>query len=336
MNSTQFDSIVSVFKTLQTFKTGFKARAYKSAIQKLNQYRSKHGKSMFSLLRTLPSLLQDIGFKSKSKMFEKCLEIIETGTLQELTKYTDSPDQQFIKLLTEYAYGIGHKKAQELVNKHDIHSIEELRASAEEIQENGRPLLNNLQQIGLRYIEDLQTRIPHKEVKRFDKYCGTKIKELEKRGLTIHYLVAGSYRRKAPTSGDIDILLCMETTGNKRKPSLRKIVAQLGDCICDTLTLGTKKFHGLIRHPDYPELPARRIDIMCTTPEVYPYAVLHFTGSGVHNITMRQRANELNYTLNEYGLWHTENLDKLVNPAIRTEEEIFQELSMDYVTPECR
>ena len=112
MNSTQFDSIVSVFTTLQTFKTGFKARAYKSAIQKLNQYRSKHGKSMFSLLRKLPSLLQDIGFKPKSKMFEKCLEIIETGTLQELIKYTDSPDQQFIKLLTEYAYGIGHKKAQ--------------------------------------------------------------------------------------------------------------------------------------------------------------------------------------------------------------------------------
>ena len=119
----------------------------------------------------------------------------------------------------------------------------------------------------------------------------------------------------------------METTGNKRKPSLRKIVAQLGDCICDTLTLGTKKFHGLIRHPDYPELPARRIDIMCTTPEVYPYAILHFTGSGVHNITMSQRANELNYTLNEYGLWHTDKLDKLVNPKIRTEEEIFKELS---------
>ena len=336
MNSENFDSIISVFNQLQKYKTGFKSRAYSNAVHKLQTYHKTHGDSMFSILRTLPALLQDIGFKPKSKMFDKCITIIETGTLEELTAYTESPDEKFIQQLTEYAYGIGNKKAKELVSNHNIHSIEELREHAGDIQENGRPLLNNLQQIGLRYFEDIQHRIPYKEVAMYDNYCKTKINELRKRGLTINYKIVGSYRRKATTSGDIDMLLSFKTTGRTRKPSLKKIVAHLGDCICDTLTLGSKKFHGLIRHPEHPELPARRIDIMCTTPEVYPYAVLHFTGSGTFNITMRQKAIELGYTLNEYGLWHIERPKELVNPSIQTEKDIFKELSVSYVKPTDR
>ena len=44
--------------------------------------------------------------------------------------------------------------------------------------------------------------------------------------------------------------------------------------------------------------------------------------------SLKQREQRIGYL--------RDKLDKLVNPAIRTEEEIFQELSMDYVKPECR
>ena len=49
--------------------------------------------------------------------------------------------------------------------------------------------------------------------------------------------------------------------------------------------------------------PARRLDFY-SPPKEHAFAILYFTGSALFNTIMRQRALDMNYTLNEHG-FHT-------------------------------
>ena len=46
----------------------------------------------------------------------------------------------------------------------------------------------------------------------------------------------------------------------------------------------------------------RRIDIMYTKPQEYPFAILYFTGSMEFNVKMRGELLEKGLSLNEYGI----------------------------------
>ena len=59
----------------------------------------------------------------------------------------------------------------------------------------------------------------------------------------------------------------------------------------------------------------------------------YFTGSKSHNVSLRQRALKMGFTLSEYGLSELEG-GKVV--ASRTEEEIYKHLGLDYIPPELR
>ena len=59
----------------------------------------------------------------------------------------------------------------------------------------------------------------------------------------------------------------------------------------------------------------------------------YFTGSKAHNVTLRQRAMKMGYTLSEYSLATLED-EKPV--AGKTEEEIYTKLKLDYIPPELR
>ena len=67
---------------------------------------------------------------------------------------------------------------------------------------------------------------------------------------------------------------------------------------------------------------ARRIDIMYTKPEEYPFAVLYFTGSMEFNVKMRNELLERGYTLNEYGVKFVDK-DKKFTEKFKKEKDIF-------------
>jgi DNA polymerase/3'-5' exonuclease PolX len=77
---------------------------------------------------------------------------------------------------------------------------------------------------------------------------------------------------------------------------------------------------------------ARRMDILITSEEEYPFAVLYFTGSQELNIIMRKDAIERGYRLNEYSLLNEK--EQPIN--LNTEEEIFNKLGYTYIPPENR
>src|SRR5208337_3072559 len=65
----------------------------------------------------------------------------------------------------------------------------------------------------------------------------------------------------------------------------------------------------------------------------YGAALQYFTGSKAHNVSLRQRALKMGYTLSE---WALARLDDESTVAAATEEEIYAALGMDWMPPELR
>src|SRR5256885_3272009 len=76
-----------------------------------------------------------------------------------------------------------------------------------------------------------------------------------------------------------------------------------------------------------------QIDVRMLAPESFGAAMQYFTGSKTHNVSIRQRAIKMGYTLNEYGLSRLDNNERI---AGATEEEIYARLGLDYIAPELR
>jgi DNA polymerase/3'-5' exonuclease PolX len=93
-------------------------------------------------------------------LIEKIDEILKTGRLKKLENYLKEPK---INILISFCkiWGVGPSKALELYKKGFL-SISQLR-------ESGKDELNNQQQIGLVYYEDLLQKIPREEVTLIEK-----------------------------------------------------------------------------------------------------------------------------------------------------------------------
>ncbi|MFZ0313953.1 MAG: DNA polymerase/3'-5' exonuclease PolX [Candidatus Korobacteraceae bacterium] len=137
---------------------------------------------------------------------------------------------------------------------------------------------------------------------------------------------AGSLRRGRETVGDLDVLITGPCCVNdeQRAELIEEILRFPG--IVDVLAKGENKVSFKLRN-------GMQVDVRLLAPESYGAAMQYFTGSKNHNVTLRQRALKMGYTLNEYGLFRLDN-EKLVASA--TEEEIYGALKLDWIPPEMR
>jgi len=203
-------------------------------------------------------------------------------------------------------YGIGPKKANDLINIYKISSINDLRMKSE----NDSSILTNSQKIGLRFYEDLLERIPRSEMLKHQKI----IKKGE---------IVGSFRRKEPSSGDIDVMLCMginefnEFIDNLIDKNYIKYVLARGD----KKMLGICSLNTSSKH--------RRIDLIRNTEEEYPFMKLYFTGSAKFNVVFRQHCLKKGLSLNEHGFTPPVK-------GLKTEKDIFSYVGLEYVEPENR
>ncbi len=138
---------------------------------------------------------------------------------------------------------------------------------------------------------------------------------------------AGSLRRGKETIGDLDILVTL--AHGKCTP---EYVEALSEHILkfpgreQTLAHGENKVSFVLKN-------GLQVDVRILEKESYGAALLYFTGSKEHNVTLRGRANKMGYTLNEYALATL----KEERPVARaTEEEIYAKLGLDYIAPELR
>ena len=279
----------------------FKFRAYQKVIQQLKAHKAP--------IRTMDDLNGITGIGEKIRL--KIQEILEKGHLSQAEAIRKAPMNP--KAILQTVYGIGPKKAEELV-KMGITSIEELRKRED--------LLHDKQRIGLKYVEPLLQRIPRKEMEQHDAFLQKHIQSIP----GLEGMIVGSYRRKRPDSGDIDTLICSE---NPHDLSNFLCSLQKSGYILENLAIGEKKFMGIVQIPSI-QIP-RRLDILWTPPTQYPFATLYFTGSDKFNIEMRKVALQRGYSLNEHGFTPSPE-----NVKFQKEEDIFNFLQMTYVSPEER
>lgn len=81
----------------------------------------------------------------------------------------------------------------------------------------------------------------------------------------------------------------------------------------------------------------RRIDLRCYPLNEWPCALLYFTGSGHFNRSMRLWARKNGYQLSDHYIVKRYTEDLLGDPIpVRTEEDVFNILGLDYKRPEER
>src|SRR5690348_644606 len=137
---------------------------------------------------------------------------------------------------------------------------------------------------------------------------------------------AGSLRRGKETIGDLDLLVT--PAGKVSQKLVDSIAAHILKYpeIQQVLAHGENKVSFILKNE-------MQVDVRIIERDSFGAALLYFTGSKEHNVTLRGRANEMGYTLNEYAL-STLKGEKPV--ASRTEEDIYAKLKLHYIEPELR
>lgn len=262
------------------------------------------------------------------KILAKIDEIIETGRLEAAERAAAAPVSAIIDSLLKI-HGIGPVKARDLIAR-GVKDIASLRAAVAVDPD----LLNNIQKIGLRHYDDGCLRIPRAEMKEHETHMYDFIPS------PLEWIIAGSYRRGAETSGDIDVLISYTAKSYdeecKAQNGIHTVVRLMTESgyIVDTLSYGDKKWMGYVRLR--PDLPVRRLDLMLVPPKEYPFAILYFTGSDKFNVAMRGYCHTIGYTLNEHRLACIEPGRPEPIWTRTSEEGIFEFLGLQYIPPHER
>jgi len=246
-------------------------------------------------------------------------EVIDTGeskVLEELRESLPPGVRQLMEL-----EGIGPKNAMRLVDELKVSSIDDLEKAAKE--ERVRVLKGfgeKKEQNILQSIEDYRNRQTRFLLGAILPVVDDMLAWMRESPAVLRAEVAGSYRRRRETIGDLDLLVASDDPDAASArfvamPPVERVVSH-----------GSTKSTVFLRGH-------LQVDCRVIPPEAYGAALQYFTGSKDHNVKLRTIGVKAGYKLNEYGLFRRED-DKLV--ASETEEEIYKTLGMDWMPPELR
>jgi DNA polymerase (family 10) len=250
--------------------------------------------------------------------------IAETGTLplrEELLAKYGSGLLELLKLP-----GMGPKTVALLWSAAQIASIDAL---AEAI-EAGR--LNGLPRMGEKQIEKLRKGID--DYRRSAGRFRIDVAEEAAQRISAYLLAfpgiekvtpAGSLRRGRETAGDLDLLVTGPACAPEHTGAAVDYVAAYPG-IQSIIAKGDNKVSFYLSN-------ALQVDVRLLPSESYGAALQYFTGSKAHNVSLRQRALKMGYTLSE---WALARLDDNSVVAAATEEEIYAALGMDWMPAELR
>lgn len=269
------------------------------------------------------------------RLADKIEEIVFTDRLRRLDHTNDTAQdraiQEFIGI-----YGVGLPRATKWVEQGYL-SLDDLR---------DRASLTQNQRIGLDHYDDFAQRIPRKEVETHGAIVRQAVQAVDK---DMQVIIAGSYRRGALDSGDIDLLITKPeaTLEQIRSLIINIVVPQLFKDGFLQVGLATSrhnrdgsKWHGASTLPG--NKVWRRIDLLFVPGAQIGAALLYFTGNDIFNRSMRLLARKKSMCLNQRGLYKDVlrragakvNTGQLVEG--RDERRIFALLGVPWRPPEHR
>ncbi len=253
----------------------------------------------------------------------KIKEIVRTGDLEQLEKIEQRTPPQLATLLD--VAGLGPKRVQTIHQELGIASVEELREAAEE----GR--IRDLHGLGpkteQKVLEDLERWSVEEERTRRDA-AEERVEPLLDFLRTLETVgrveAAGSYRRKKETVGDLDILVISEAGED--------VISRFVDYedVEEVVSQGETRSTVVFRS-------GLHVDLRVVEARSYGAALLYFTGSKQHNITLRNMALEQELKINEYGVWDmAAESGEEEQVAGETEEAIYGLFDLAWIPPELR
>lgn len=133
-----------------------------------------------------------------------------------------------------------------------------------------------------------------------------------------HVAVAGSFRRRRETVGDLDILV----TTDAAKAAIARFTASPE--VAKIMSRGTTRATVILHS-------GLQVDLRVVPEESYGAALVYFTGSKAHNIALRKRAVDRGLKINEYGVFRGRS-----RVAGETEKDVYASVALAYVEPELR
>lgn len=290
----------------------FRVRAYRTAARTVETM----PQACATLVETEPKALERLPGIAKD-LAGKIREIVETGELTLLRELTSEIPESLVELIR--IPGLGPKRAKQIYDELGIKTLDEL----EEAARSGR--LRQLR--GLK--KTIEGRILQGIAER--KAAGARFRISEAEAYVepfLEYLrgspglqrleVAGSYRRRRDTIGDLD-LLAVESG----KPAIADRFVRY-PLVKEVLAKGSTKCTVVLQ-------AGIQVDLRILPEESYGAALHYFTGSKPHNIAVRTLGVKRGLKINEYGVFRGAR-----RVGGRTEEEVFESVDLPWIPPELR
>jgi DNA polymerase (family 10) len=289
----------------------FRVRAYRNAASTLE-----------NLPRNVADMVEDEEDLSRlpgigKDLAEKIAEIVHTGRLKQLEEVQGRTPAELNELMN--ISGLGPKRVSKLFHELGVTNRSELKAAAE--KKKIRALEGFGEKTEQSILEALSKVDPGEQ--------RVTLTEAEQRAAPlIDYLqnsrgikkitVAGSYRRRKETVGDLDILVTCKKDSNVMNrfagyEDVQKVVSKGSTRSTVVLKSGLQ------------------VDLRVLPQIGYGAGLHYFTGSKTHNIAVRKRGVERKFKINEYGVFKGKE-----RVAGKTEEEVYKTVGLPYIEPELR
>ena len=252
----------------------FRVRAYRNAARTV----ASHGKNVAELVQEEKDLSKLPGIGKSTA--EKIKEIAETGSLQQLNELEDRVPPELSGLMN--VSGLGPKRVQALYRELGVETLKDLRQTAE------KGKIKELEGFGKKTEEKIlreAEKADHQEKR-------VKLVAVEEQATSLEdYLnkvkgvkkvtVAGSYRRRRETVGDLDIL-----TTCKRGSKVMDRFVEYKDVV-QVIAKGKTRSSVVLRS-------GLQVDLRVVPQVSYGAALHYFTGSKAHNIAVRKLGQQKN------------------------------------------
>jgi len=291
-------------------ENAFKIRAYRSAADTIGAWPDPLARLDERQLREIPGIGKDLAAKLR--------ELAQTGACayhQELLAEFPVSVLDLLRL-----QGVGPKTVALFLSELNVRSIEELSAAAKSGKLRGlKGMGQKKEALILKAIEERSKDAGRHLLSETANLADELVSYLRATFSDVELIPVGSLRRGAETCGDLDIL----AVGGQR---------ELMDAF-----VGHPKVERVLGHGDTKSSVrlsgGYQADLRLVPAESRGAAMQYFTGSKAHNVSLRDRAVRLGYTLNEYGL-----IRKADNVAVAgaDEEGIYKALGFEWIAPELR
>lgn len=251
-------------------------------------------------------------------------ELFTTGKVEEFEQVKqDLPEGMFSLIGLR---GIGAKRAFKLAAAFKLHDRETALDKLKENAEKGKiqvlegfgekmekAILEAIEEQKMAKNSKIRFLLPHAEqiVDRIITYM-KKCKYVEK------IEAAGSFRRRNPTIGDLDMPIATNEPDKVLEHFLKFPE------IADVLATGDKKASVVLKNDV-------QVDIRVSTPQAYGAMLQYFTGSKQHNILLRNYSLTKDMSLSEYGIKKGGDLKEFSD-----EESFYKFIGLPFIPPEIR